>query len=418
VPLRIEEILPSGDMAYYMSATHWLDALTPPLESHLQRLCQTVSSIVETRPRDSLRNERVVPREMPQQADGRFRRSIVIGGWAAVVVAVGVLLTVMMFPKESQRDLGTPTKTAVSGSERGSSEKLSSITSTVRAPTQVDNRMLNKSASRSQTPPTRAPQATVDPFAGTQASQPRDDNILKTKLVWIQPGEFTMGSPKDEKDRRKDEDQVHVTLTKGFWLGQHEVTQSEWQHVMQTTPWRSANNVKEGNDIPATYVSWDDAMKFCETLTNQEHIASRLPQGWKYTLPTEAQWEYAGRAGAKSRFSFGDDESELGNNAWFAKNAKDAGEAYAHSVGQKRPNSWGLNDIHGNVWEWCSNCYVKELSGGTDPNETSGSPNRVLRGGSWTAMASNCRLAYRGWRTPDNRADWLGFRVAAVPTGN
>jgi sulfatase modifying factor 1 len=251
---------------------------------------------------------------------------------------------------------------------------------------------------------------------GTRAGQTRDDNGLKTKLVWIPPGDFTMGSPKDEKGRNDDENQVQVTLSKGFWLGQYEVTQSEWQRVMQTTPWSEKDNVKEGDSYPATYASWDDAVKFCEKLTEQERTAGRLPEGWSYTLPTEAQWEYACRAGTKSRFSFGDDDSDLEEYAWFYKNAPHTGERYAHLVGQKKANSWGLFDMHGNVCEWCRDRYAKELAGGTDPLGPSTGSGRVYRGGCWDDPAGYCGSAYRNWFAPARRDILVGFRLAAVPS--
>jgi hypothetical protein len=128
---------------------------------------------------------------------------------------------------------------------------------------------------------------------------------------------------------------VRVTLTKGFWLGRHEVTQLEWQKIMHSKPWGGEIGVKEGNDYPATYVSWDDAMKFCEKLTKSERDAGRLPSGWKYTLPTEAQWEFACRAGTTPRFSFGDNESDLGQYAWFYQDAQDVGEDYAHRLAKR-----------------------------------------------------------------------------------
>jgi formylglycine-generating enzyme required for sulfatase activity len=264
--------------------------------------------------------------------------------------------------------------------------------------------------------PEPAPE-TPGTFSGTRAGQTRKDNGLNTTLVWIPPGDFTMGSPKEEKDRSDDENQVQVTLTKGFWLGQHEVTQAEWQRVMLNTPWRGEKYVKEGDDYPATCMSWDDAIRFCEKLTETERDVGRLPERWKYTLPTEAQWEYACRGGTKSRFSFGDDDSELTEYAWFTKNADDAGEKYAHQVGQKKPNPWGLNDMHGNVWEWCRDVYAKELPGGTDPEVFVGGSGRVDRGGSWYDTARSCRSAYRSGFTPDSRDYYLGFRVAAVPSG-
>ena len=256
-----------------------------------------------------------------------------------------------------------------------------------------------------------------DTFAGTRAGQTRTDNRLNLALVWIPPGDFTMGSPKEEKDHAYDENQVQVTLTKGFWLGQHEVTQAEWQRVMQTAPWNGKDYVKEGDDYPATYVSWNDAMKFCEKLTETERQAGRLPSDWQYALPTEAQWEYACRAGTKSRFSFGDDDSHLEDYAWFNKNALDAGERYAHRVGQKKAIGYGLYDMHGNVLEWCQDRWAKELAGGTDPQGPSTGSVRVLRGGCWWLTASDCRSAGRSWNLPYSRGDTTGFRVAAVSSG-
>jgi sulfatase modifying factor 1 len=259
-----------------------------------------------------------------------------------------------------------------------------------------------------------------DPFEGKKTGQIRTDNGLKTPLVWIPPGEFTMGSPRYEEGHFADEDQVHVSLSRGFWLGQHELRQAEWQRMMLTTPWSGNMFVKEGNDYPASYVSWVDGMKFCERLTEQERATGRLPLGWKYTLPTEAQWEYACRGGTKSRFSFGDDPSKLTDCGWWGGlddgNAK--GETYAHAVGQKKANPFGLYDMHGNISEWCSDYYAKELVGGTDPQGPSAGSNRVYRGGCWASTARSCRSAQRdNGETPSKRYYALGFRIAAVQSG-
>jgi formylglycine-generating enzyme len=270
-----------------------------------------------------------------------------------------------------------------------------------------------------------------DTFAGNRAGQTRTDNRLNMPLVWIPPGKFAMGSPEKEKHPR-DETQVRVTLTKGFWLGQHEVTQSEWRRVMQTAPWSGEDDVKEGDNYPATYVNWGEATRFCEKLSEQERSAGRLPSAWEYTLPTEAQWEYACRAGATTRFSFGDAESGLSEYAWFEKNAKDAGEDYAHQVGRKKANGFGLYDMHGNAWEWCRDWYSDKLPGGTDPVVKAGQATdfgepssakslgpgaaRVFRGGSWFHSAGVCRSAERSMGTPGLRLFNLGFRVAIVPS--
>jgi formylglycine-generating enzyme required for sulfatase activity len=265
-----------------------------------------------------------------------------------------------------------------------------------------------------------APPAKVPPhdFAGTKAGQLRSDNGLKTKLIWCPPGSFMLGRAEDE-DEMLHGDQVSVTLSTGFWLGQHEVTQAEWQRVMRTVPWTGSQFVKTGDDYPATHVSWVDATKFCEGLTAQERRAGRLPDGWKYALPTEAQWEYACRAGTKTRYSFGNDESKLNNYAWFYDNAAIGNDLGPHRVGLKKANPWGLYDMHGNVWEWCRDYYLKEHTGGTDPTGPSEGTSRVGKGGSWVEGQGLCRSSSRyGFGPPDElRYDNLGFRVAAVPSG-
>ena len=234
---------------------------------------------------------------------------------------------------------------------------------------------------------------------------------------WCPPGTFTMGSHEAEVARRDDERQVDVKLTKGFWLGETEVTASQWQKLMGTSPWRGKSLVKEGEAYAASYISHDDAVSFCEKLTSKERDAGRLSKVWKYALPTEAQWEYACRAGTMTRYSFGNLDSELTEYAWFIENAYRKDEKFPHEVGQKKPNHWGLKDMHGNVWEWCRDWYAKKLPGGRDPN--SNEPGifelRVDRGGCWYLDASCCRSAYRDAVSPQFRSSVIGFRVAAVP---
>jgi formylglycine-generating enzyme required for sulfatase activity len=160
---------------------------------------------------------------------------------------------------------------------------------------------------------------------------------------------------------------VHVTLGHGFWIGQTEVTQKQWKGVMGTAPWENKGDYKEEDDCPARWVDYNDAGKFCKTVTAEERRAGRLPADEEYVLPTEAQWEYAARAGTTTAYSFGDRESELGQYAWFRNNTEDAHQAYAHPVAKKKPNPWGLYDVHGNVAEWCRDFYAEAISGGVDP---------------------------------------------------
>ena len=237
-------------------------------------------------------------------------------------------------------------------------------------------------------------------------------NSIGMELIEIPAGKFTMGSPVDEKDHFHDEVQVRVTLTKPFGLGKYEVTQWQWQSVMGTEPWEGEVLGKADKDCPATYVNWDDATKFCQKLTEIERKSGKLKAGEDYRLPIEAEWEYACRAGTETAFSFGDDESKLGEYAWFDKNTIVVGEQYAHKVGLKKPNPWGLHDMHGNVFEWCSDWYGEELSGGTDPAGPEKGSRRVARGGSWRIIPGRCRSAYRSYIDPSYRDDGLGFRVA------
>ena len=182
---------------------------------------------------------------------------------------------------------------------------------------------------------------------------PSITNTIGMKLNLIPAGTFMMGSPESEDD----EHQHQVTISKAFYMQTTEVTQGQWKAVMGTEPWKGKGYVKEGSDYPAVYVSWDDAVAYCKKLSEKE--------GKTYRLPTEAQWEYACRAGTKTTWSFGNNENALGDYAWYHKNAWDIDETYAHQVGLKKPNAFGLYDMHGNVWEWCYD-YFETDNGGLD----------------------------------------------------
>ncbi len=226
------------------------------------------------------------------------------------------------------------------------------------------------------------------------------------KLALIPAGQFQMGSDKGESDERP----VHqVTISKLFYMGLTEVTQAQWKSVMGAEPWAGKTYAKSNGSHAASYISWDDATKFCETLSKQT--------GKKVSLPTEAQWEYACRVGSKTAYSFGDDASKLGEYAWYDKNAYDIGEKYPHAVGQKKPNAFGLYDMHGNVWEWCSDWYDAKFyakAKNVDPENTTEGNARVLRGGSWDSVPVNCRAAGRGGSSTGRRYLIDGFRVVVV----
>jgi formylglycine-generating enzyme required for sulfatase activity/serine/threonine protein kinase len=262
-------------------------------------------------------------------------------------------------------------------------------------------------------------------------------------FVYLPPGKYEMGSPMTETGRDDDEGKngTHtVTLTHGFFMAIHETTQGPYAKITGETPWKGQNYVREGADYPASYVSWDEANdKFIKRLNETERAAGSLPVGWEYRLPTEAQWEYAARAGTQTRFSFGDDESQLGKYAWYGANAWARGEQigveqqavtiilryganawaigeqYARPVGQKLPNTWGLYDMMGNVWEWTADLYGDYPAGMvTNPTGFHGGSYRVLRGGSFGDGASYCRGALRGRYSSGYRYFNWGFRLALV----
>jgi formylglycine-generating enzyme required for sulfatase activity len=239
-------------------------------------------------------------------------------------------------------------------------------------------------------------------------------NSIGILLVPIPAGEFQMGSPDSIRERP----QHLVKITKPFYLGAFEVTQSQYEKVMGVRPWQDppfkvGPDHPAGPDYPATEVSWHNAVEFCLKLSEQE--------GVEYRLPTEAQWEYACRARTTTVYSFGDDASKLGQHAWYDKNARDIGENYPHRVGQKLPNSWGLYDMHGNVWEWCQDWYapygpekvVIDLMGpeqGKSRVYRDGS--RVFRGGCFAHPADNAPSVNRNDSNPGGSVGGIvGYRV-------
>ena len=238
-------------------------------------------------------------------------------------------------------------------------------------------------------------------------------DTVSLDMIWINSGTFTMGSPKNELGRWRDETQHEVTLTKAYWLGKYEVTQAQYEAVMGKNP-----SGFKGADLPVEMVNWYDAMDFCAKLTASEKAVGRLPEGYEYTLPTEAQWEYACRAGTTTALNSGKNLSdkyecpEMDEVGWYGNNSDDT----THPVGQKQPNAWGLYDMHGNVWEYCLDWYgTYPTSAVTDPTGADTSYYRVSRGGSWSYDAWNCRSAYRGSYAPGYSGRSLGFRLALAP---
>ncbi len=240
-------------------------------------------------------------------------------------------------------------------------------------------------------------------------------NSLGMKLAAIPAGRFMMGSPENEPKRCDDEGpQREVELTKGFYLGVYPVTQDEYQQVVGNNPSHFTGDGRR----PVETVTWFDAVAFCNRLSEREQLTPfyaaegervQIAGGNGYRLPTEAEWEFACRAGTTTRWWFGEDEKPLAEFAWYSSNS--AGTT--HPVGEKPANPWGLHDVHGNVWEWCQDWFGPYTSNRqTDPTGPESGVGRVLRGGSWVLSPRLCRSAFRVTDLPVNRFYYVGFRVA------
>ena len=275
-------------------------------------------------------------------------------------------------------------------------------------------------------------------------------------MKWIPSGRFVQGSPNDEPGRAADESpQTEVTITNGFWLGTTLVTVAQWKEIMgfgvreqfarrihddtlyelggkrqklrDFMRWSGEANptiylANEGDDVPMYFVSWNDATDFCKRLTTIERAAGRLPVGYEYSLPTEAQWEYGCRAGTTgATYAESHSPRSLDKIAWYEKNSADGyvgpGLGPTHSgpreVSQKQPNAWGLFDMYGNVWQWCHDWYGAYPGGNvTDSAEPKSGTLRVNRGGSFGSGANSLRSAARASNPPAEASAYRGFRIA------
>lgn len=225
---------------------------------------------------------------------------------------------------------------------------------------------------------------------------------LPWEMVWIEEGQFLMGSPEsDVLSQPRERPQHVVRVEPGFWMSKYEVTQAKYQELMGVNP----STYAVGGNVPVETVSWEMAMEYCRKLTAREMQAGRLPEGYVYRLPTEEEWEYACRAGTTSSWSFGDDQGLLTGYAWWGRG--DAG-GHPHAVGTKIRNAWGLYDMHGNVFEHCLDLLAPYPGGPEESNPTL----RVTRGGSFYCPASVVRSGDRSHsQPPDHREDLYGLRV-------
>ena len=232
-----------------------------------------------------------------------------------------------------------------------------------------------------------------NPQSQAAATEPGPRLVPLTNMVLIKAGGFMR--------------QQHlVTLTRDFWLGKYEVTQSEYASLMSTNP---SHFKDDGPNCPVEKVSQIDAMRYCALLSQRDRESRRHPEQFEYRLPSEAEWEYACRADTTNLFSFGDSTNQASEYAWTSENS----EGKTHPVGQKRPNPWGLYDMHGNVWEWTLDWFVPYPTNDLhDPIGPPAGKYKVFRGGGWNNEINYARSANRFMMSPSNGIHFVGFRVA------
>lgn len=308
------------------------------------------------------------------------------------------------------------TKVATTGANSGSSERQVAANGDDRDGRGVSRTEQGSGARASQTRPVAS--------ASSSVRLPAEIiNKIGMRLVYLPPGEFRMGSSDEDLNRVLEIDpdlkrewfddeqpQRLVSISNGFYLSESEVTQQQWKHVMETEPWVELNNVQIGPDYPAVGITWHEAIEFCRKLSAWERR--------EYRLPTEAEWEYACRAGTDTLYSFGNDHRLLSQHAWWGGLSLSGGSVqdrnHAHQVARKTPNPFGLHDMHGNVFEWCSDWYSEnayQTEKETDPAGPAEGQFRVFRGGAWDCSDLECRSADRHRSDPSHRAPNVGFRV-------
>jgi formylglycine-generating enzyme required for sulfatase activity len=478
LPVRIEDIRPEGAMEYALGNMHWLDAFTPPVKQQLEVLARSVQTllgrevepapapapaaakpaavapvrspegarVIGDQPATTRANRRTEPKSDRLVESGETEDAMAAAPsiaqtewprWVWPAVALGVLMLGLFaawmggvfkvktpdgvivlenVPKDSEI-LVDGTKISFTWPGASQPVEIRTVPGQHRVEVHTEGFRTFGTDLTIKTEGSEEVTVRLEPLV----NEPKViTNSIGMKLVLIPAGEFLMGSPDSDKDAEPQEKPQHrVRITRPFYLGATEVTQGQYRAVSGENP----SHYKSSDDLPVEMVSWNDAIAFCNRLSEREGLkpfyklsALEESSGDGYRLPTEAEWEYACRAGSTTRFSFGDDDASLEEYGWFLGNS----DVKTHPVGQKRANAFGLYDMHGNDWEWCWDGYDKDYyrqSPGADPLGPSQAAGRVIRGGSWAYDPRSGRSANRNSNAPGYRKYTLGFRVARVQSG-
>ena len=444
IPFRIENIKPTGSMEFCLSATQWFDALTPPLEAHISKLVATIKSVlpsIRNSETDELINkpsteELIISNEIAQDDQGS-RISEIQKAFVTKRLAANMGSEVKSFGtdyRDQENQFQTVIKEKSSVIIRKNTKKYVLVVFTtiiisaamlyflLKDPTPNPENVNALIADNSYTMEiNQHDPSTTDNFIPGQTREPIElGNGVSLIFVWIPSGSFSIGSPKDEIGREEDEDdrigfggdQLNVKI-KGFWMGQSEVTQAQWKAVMDG----QNPSYFKGDRLPVEQVSWNDIIGKQDDglpIPREGSFISRLNEktGLEFSLPTEAQWEYACRAGTSTKFYVGESDTELQSAAWFELNSDNA----TKPVRGRSKNKWGLFDMHGNVWEWCADWYWESYHENSiiNLNEQTQGSFRSMRGGSWNRDSNFSRSANRGSNDPTAKSNNIGFRLVLM----
>jgi formylglycine-generating enzyme required for sulfatase activity len=440
-PLRVEDVLPDGALEFFLSSQHWSDLFPGPIQEHVRDVLGRIRGLLGVGPQsasapasdprgvDSAQPAPQRPAPATPSIAALNAKSGASWKWAAAFLVLlvlgmgGYIVHQFSLKKPAVQQSADSAEAQVPPPAVPPEAKPALPKALASEPVALSSARTN--------PPEPKP---ADILRKAFKDQKEFTNSLGMKLVRIEAGDFMMGSPRTEQGRSDDETQHHVRLTKPFFMATTPVTQGQWSALIGTTVAQQCNKanpplqlVGEGDAFPMYYVSWDEAVDFCGKLSARE--------GKHYRLPTEAEWEYAARAGSVQTYCFGDNVKQLGDYAWYGDNSgsavidsaniwatdlKNAAQRVAnngcqtHPVGTKKSNDWGLFDMQGNVFQWCSDWNDKYPNGdATDPTGPANGTWREMRGGSWSAPPRLCRCAFRqNCDVPGNRKRVIGFRVA------